>query len=91
MSRVHALRADEQLVVTLVPVRVEELDLRDRRTASGVVQDLLDDATDVTLLLGIIQRTELHGTLAGTDVSLEDGGLTLSLGLQGDIIVFNVS
>mmetsp|Transcript_21967 Transcript_21967/g.47881 ORF Transcript_21967/g.47881 Transcript_21967/m.47881 type:complete len:172 (-) Transcript_21967:235-750(-) len=81
LAGVHALGGDEELGVALVPVGVKELDLGDGRTTTGIMDDLLDDATDVAVLLGVVDGTELHGTLAGADVSLEDGGLTLTLGL----------
>jgi hypothetical protein len=45
------------------------------------MDDVLDDAADVALLLSVVNGTELHGTLAGARVGLEDGGLALTLGL----------
>ena len=81
LSGVHALGGDEELSVTLVAVGVKELDLGDRSATTGIVDDLLDNSTDVAVLLGVVDGTELHGTLAGADVSLEDGGLALALGL----------
>jgi len=81
LAGVHALSGDKELGVALVAVGVQELDLRDGGTATGVMDDVLDDTADVALLLGVVNGTELHGTLAGARVGLEDGGLTLTLGL----------
>jgi len=81
LAGVHALSSDEELGIALVAVGVQELDLGDGSTTSGVMDDVLDDAADVALLLGVVKGTKLHGALAGAGVSLEDGGLTLTLGL----------
>ena len=43
------------------------------------MDDLLDDSTNVPVFLGIVEGTELGGSLAGTGVCLEDGGFTLPL------------
>ena len=79
LTRVHAFGAHQQLIVPLVAVGVAELDLGDRSTPTRVVEDLLDDAADVSVLLGVIQGPELDRALAGADVGLEDGGFTLAL------------
>jgi len=79
LSRVHTLGTEEELIVALVTVGVQELDLGDWCTTAWIVQDFLDDSADVSMLLSIVQRTELDGALACAGVRLEDGGLTLSL------------
>ena len=43
------------------------------------MDDLLDNSTDVSVLLGVIEGSELGSALAGTDMCLENGGLTLPL------------
>jgi hypothetical protein len=82
LAGVHAFRAEDQLVVLLVVVRVPELDLGDGGTATGVVQDLLDDASDVAVLLGVVIRAKLDRALAGANVRLEDRALALPLRLR---------
>mmetsp|Transcript_5248 Transcript_5248/g.15193 ORF Transcript_5248/g.15193 Transcript_5248/m.15193 type:complete len:222 (-) Transcript_5248:79-744(-) len=79
---VHALGGDHELRIPLVTVRIAELDLGNRGTTPRVMDDLLDDAANVTLTLGVVERTELHGTLAGARMRLEHGRLALSLGLD---------
>lgn len=82
LSAVHTLGTQKQFIVALVSVLVEELDAAHGGTSTGVVHNFLDDASDVSLLFGIVQRSELDGSLAGAGVRLEDGGLTLSLCLD---------
>jgi hypothetical protein len=79
LSTVHTFGTEEQFIVPLVSVSVQELDLADRGTSTGVVKNFLDGSSDVSLLLGVIERSELHGTLSGTGVSVKDRRLTLSL------------
>jgi len=81
LSRVHALCGDHELGVALVAVCIQELDLGDGGTTPRIVEDLLDDAPDVPAPLSVVDRTELDGALARPGVRLEDGGLSLSLGL----------
>ena len=79
LSRVHPLGRDHQLRIALETVRVQELDLGHGSAAAGIVEDFLDDAADVASAFGVVDRTELDGTLASSGVRLEDGRLTLSL------------
>jgi hypothetical protein len=44
------------------------------------VDDFLDEATDVAVTFGEIERTQLGRTLSVGRAGLEDGGGTLSLG-----------
>mmetsp|Transcript_22563 Transcript_22563/g.36454 ORF Transcript_22563/g.36454 Transcript_22563/m.36454 type:complete len:270 (-) Transcript_22563:46-855(-) len=82
LTSVHAFCAEEQLAVSFVSVGVQELHTGNGSTTTGIMHNILDDTTDVALFFGIVQRTKLDRSLAGTDVCLEDGGLTLSLGLD---------
>jgi len=82
LSTVHTFGTQEQFIVTLVSVTVEELNTAHRGTSTGVVHDLLNDTSNVTLLLGVIKRSKLDGSLSGARMRLEDGGLTLSLRLD---------
>merc|ERR1719315_394316 len=54
LARVHALHRDERLLALLEFVRISELDDGERRAASGVVNDVLDDALDVSMTLGVV-------------------------------------
>mmetsp|Transcript_14770 Transcript_14770/g.27665 ORF Transcript_14770/g.27665 Transcript_14770/m.27665 type:complete len:317 (-) Transcript_14770:19-969(-) len=85
LTSVHAFCAEEQLAVSFVSVGVQELHTGNGSTTTGIMHNILDDTTDVALFFGIVQRTKLDRSLAGTDVCLEDGGLTLSLGLHNEI------
>jgi hypothetical protein len=63
-------------------VGVTELDLGKGGTATRVVDNLLDNSANVTMLFGIVIRAKLDGALASTRVRSEDGGLSLTLGLR---------
>jgi hypothetical protein len=82
LASVHTLSADEKFVVSLVTVSIQELDLGKRSSSTGVMNDLLDNSTDISLLFGIVQSSELDSTLSGSGMRLENSGLTLTLGLQ---------
>ena len=82
LAGVHPLCCHHELHVALEAVRVEELDLGHGCAAAGVVEDLLDDAADVPTALGVVDGSKLHGPLASAHVRLEDGGLSLTLGLS---------
>ena len=79
LPRVGPLCSNEQLVVLLEAVGVPELDLGERRAAARVVHNLLDDALDEPLALGVVERAELGRSLAPLGVRLEDGAGALSL------------
>ena len=79
LSTVHTFGTEEQFIVTLVSVVVHELNTAHRSASTRVVHDLLDGSSDVTLLLGVVKRSELDRSLSGAGVRLEDGRLTLSL------------
>ena len=63
----------------LEAVRVAEDDLGERSTTSRVVDDLADDALDVSIALREVERAELGGTLAVGGVGAEDATSTLPL------------
>lgn len=79
LTSVHTLSGNHKLSVPLVTVGVQELDLGNGSTTTRVVHDVLDNTTDVSTTFSVVDGTKLHGSLAGADVSLEDGGLTLPL------------
>lgn len=63
----------------LVPERVAEGHLGQRRTTSWVVDDIGDDALEVPVALAEVERPEAGGALAVVGVGLEDGARTLTL------------
>ena len=79
LPSVHALRADEELVLLAVLVGVTELNLSKRGTTAGVVDDLFHDALNVTMLLGVVQGTVLSSSLTVLGVGAEDRSSSLSL------------
>mmetsp|Transcript_17536 Transcript_17536/g.24365 ORF Transcript_17536/g.24365 Transcript_17536/m.24365 type:complete len:234 (-) Transcript_17536:20-721(-) len=82
LTSVHTLGTKQKFRVTLVTVGVQELNLGHGGTTTGIVHNVLDDTTNVTALLRIVQRTKLDGTLTGTGVGCENRPLTLSLNLD---------
>jgi len=79
LSGVHTLSSNHELSVALEAVSIQELNLGDSGTPSGVMEDFLDNTTDVSATLGVVDGSKLDGTLTRARVGLEDGGLTLSL------------
>ena len=69
LAGVHALVGDEGLGDHLELVGVAELDLGEGSTAAGIVDDLLDNATGVSMTLSVVKGTELGGRLVETGVS----------------------
>lgn len=63
LAGVHALVGDESLGVQLVSVWVAENDTGERRTAASVVDNLLDDTTNVSMALSEIVGAELGRSL----------------------------
>lgn len=82
LARIHSFRAQDQFVVLLVVVGVPKLDLGHGCAPAGVVENFLDNASDVPMLLGVVERAELDGPLSRSNVCLEDGALALPLRLQ---------
>ena len=64
LAGVHALIGDEGLLVLLELVGVAEDDLGEGRTTAGVVDDVLDHAPYVTVSLGVVEGSELGGSLS---------------------------
>lgn len=63
LASVHALVGDESLGADLELVGVAELDLGERSTTAGVVDDLLDNTADVSVSLSEVESAELGGGL----------------------------
>lgn len=82
LASVHALVGDEGLGDLLKLVGVTELDLGERSTTAGVVDDLLHDTTDVSMTLSIVERTELRGGLVETGVSRWKEANTISISVS---------
>ena len=80
LAGVHALNGDEVLSSSLVSERVSEADDGKRSASSRLVNDLLDDASEVSLSLGVVEDSELSGSDSMRGVGLENGRSTLSLG-----------
>jgi hypothetical protein len=68
LAGVHALVGDEGLGDHLELVGVTELDLGEGSTTAGIVDDLLDDTTGVSVTLGVVEGTELRRRLVETGV-----------------------
>ena len=87
LTGVRALRDDHQLIVLLKPVEVRELDLRQRRATSRLVDDVLNDSLHEALTLREIELAHLRLTLAVLGVRREDRDLppiALALTLTAD-------
>lgn len=69
LTGVHALVGDEGLGHHLELVGVAELDLGEGSTTAGIVDDLLDNTTGVSVTLSEVEGTELGGSLVQTGVS----------------------
>jgi hypothetical protein len=72
---------DEGLGSLLVSVRVSEENGSQGSTSTGVVDDVLDDTSDVTVSLGEVQRPQSSRVLPVVGVGLED---TTALSLVSD-------
>ncbi|KAH3670706.1 hypothetical protein OGAPHI_001221 [Ogataea philodendri] len=79
LSRVHTLVGNEGLLSKLVLVWVSEGNLGQWSSTTWVVQDLLHNTSDVSVLLGVVQGSQLGSTLSQSGVRSEDGAGTLSL------------
>ena len=79
LSRVRALRRRPLHILLLVAVPIVELDLGDRRATSRVVDDVLDDAADVAVPLGVVEDAQAARTLPVLGVRDEDTAATLTL------------
>ena len=79
LAGVHALVGDEGLGVLLELVGVLEDDLGEGSATTGVVDDLLHDAAEVTMALGVVESAELGRGLVEAGVGREDRATALSL------------
>lgn len=68
LAGVHALVGDEGLGDHLELVGVAELDLGEGSTTAGIVDDLLDNTTGVSVSLSVVEGTELGRGLVETGV-----------------------
>jgi hypothetical protein len=82
LSSVHTLGGDHELSITLETVSVQELNLGNGGSPTRIMEDFLNDTTDISTTFSVVDGSELDGSLAGAGVRLEDGGLTLSLCLS---------
>lgn len=71
LAGVHALVGNEGLGVELESVWVAEDNLCERRTTSGVVDDILHNAANVTMTLSIVEVSELSWRLVESRVGRE--------------------
>jgi len=55
-----------------VAVGITESDFGKRRTSAGIVENLLDDSTEVAVSFCVIENAELGSTLSETGVRLEN-------------------
>merc|ERR1719260_64477 len=79
LTRVHALDGDERLLALLKFVGISKLDDGQRCAASGVVNDVLDDAFDVAVAFGVVGSAEAGGAFTMFVVRSEDGSRSLTL------------
>lgn len=63
-ASVHALGGDHELLVHLVLAGVVEVNLGEWGATAGVVDDLLDDSLNETILLGEVEVAKLGTSLA---------------------------
>lgn len=68
LAGVHALVGDEGLGDHLELVGMAELNLGEGSTTAGIVDDLLDNTTAVTVTLGVVEGAELRRRLVETGV-----------------------
>ena len=88
LAGVHAFSGDEELSAVLIVVGVTEDDLGERSPAAWVVDDLLDDTTEVSrqvrmvalpFTFGEVEVPELCWSHSPDGVGLKDASLALSL------------
>ena len=84
LTGVHTLGRDEEVFVQFELVGVLEDNLRERGSSAGLMDDLLHDSFDVSLLLGVVERSHFDGTLAKFGVGFKHGSRTLSLSCRDE-------
>ena len=73
LTGVEALGSDHELLLQTVLVTVAEVNDGQRGTTARVVDDILDDALDVAMSLGEVDRSEFGSTLSMEGMGLESG------------------
>ena len=76
----HTFSGDEEFLDALELVGVAEFDLSEGSTTAGVVSDVLNGTTHVTVTFTVVEGAEAGGTEALVAVDVEDGGLTVTAG-----------
>merc|ERR1719260_480954 len=79
LTRVHALDGDERLLALLEFVGISKLDDGQRRSSTRVVDDVLNDAFDVSVTLGIVGGPQSSGAFAMFVVGRKDRPRSLTL------------
>jgi len=79
LARVDTLGGNEGLSLELVAVGVTEDHAGEGGTTSGIVDDLLDEATNVSRALSVVEGAELGGSLPVLHVGGENGSVSLTL------------
>merc|ERR1712166_571136 len=80
LSSVHTLGCNHELLVELVLAGIVEVYASKGGATTRVMNDLLNNALDETVLLGEVDVTELCSSLAKTGVGCEDRPTSLTLG-----------
>jgi len=78
-ASVHALDGDEVFSSELVLVNVAELNLSERGSTAGIVDNILDDSLNVALSLSEIEGSEFGRCHSFVCVSREDSAASVSL------------
>merc|ERR1719209_2291567 len=79
LTRVHALDGDEGLLALLEFVRISEFDDGQWRPSTRVVNDVLHDAFNVSVTLGVVSGPQSCGALAMLVVGRKDRPRSLTL------------
>ena len=76
----HTFSSDEEFLNALVLVGVTEFNGGEGSTTAGVVRDVLNGTTHVTVTFTVVEGTEASSTEALVAVDVEDGGFTVTAG-----------
>jgi hypothetical protein len=82
LASVHTLRSTNKSVNSLESVSILELDLGNRSTSARVVDDVLDNALDISMALSEILALVSHSSLTESGVSSVDRALSLAARLD---------
>jgi len=72
LTGVHSFNGDEMVVLESVLIRISEDDLSEGSSTSGIMDDLSDDALNVTISFSEIENSESSGSDSVMLVGLED-------------------